>query len=262
MSEVQTGQDTPDVITEDQTPATTPETVETPPVDTQAQEDVQTEVAKTVTMTQEEFDAKIKAEKAKAEAKAERRVMKALQNIAPQPVQQPIQQQVDQPPTRDQYDSEEAYLDAKLDWKLEQRDRETKQVQIREKTQSLATKTENLYKEAAKIEGFDRDDFEQLPLTPVIAQALIDSDEAPKLMAYMASNPEEVERISALSPARQAAELGKLEAKLTSVPAKTSKAPAPIAPVGGAKTTTKNIANMSQSEYEAHRMKQNPAWAR
>ncbi|MDE4971995.1 hypothetical protein, partial [Francisella tularensis] len=86
------------------------------------------------------------------------------------------------------------------DWKINQRDQQTKQQREAEQRQTTVQKTEKLYTEAAKLPGFDRDTFEELPLTPSIAQALIESDSAAQLMAYMASNPDDIERIAKLSP--------------------------------------------------------------
>lgn len=246
-------------------PASTPseqQKVETPAPDVaEKQGEKSTE---TKTFTQEELSEIVKREKAKAEAKAERRVIRQLKEAFPQQqVQQPVMQEVDTRPRRDMFNDDEAFIDALTDWKLEQRESVVRRSQVEASQQSLVTKTENLYKEAAKLPGFDRDEFEQLPLTPVIAQALIDSDAAPKLMAYMAANPEEVERIATLSPARQAAELGKLEIKVSSAPVKTTSAPSPINPVGAGKgRTASDPASMSMDEYIQHRMKHSPVWRR
>lgn len=217
---------------------------------------------KTITLTDEELKDRIERATAKAAARAERRAFReAREQLAQFAQPQPVQQQNDGKPQRAQYADEEAYFDALTDWKLEQRDRSQKQAQAQEQVKSLATKTEKLYAEAEKIPGFDRDEFDSLPLTPVIAQAITDSDVAPKLMAYMAQHPEEVSRIGALSAARQAVEIGKLEVKLTTT-AKAPKAPAPIEPVNGAASGLKSLAQMGAEDYYRERMKQKPVWAR
>lgn len=269
MSEaIETGQDTPVPANEAQTPAATPENVATPQADTQAAEDVTTEVAKTVTMTQEEFDKTVQAEKAKAEARAERRALKAysekLERMTQQR-QQPAPESAeanDRPPKIEHFDSVEKYVDAVTDWKLNQRDAAAQQTRQQEQARTISEKTEGIYAEAQKIQGFDREAFDELPLTRHIAEALVDSDTPAKLMAYMASNPSEVERISGLSPARQAAEMGKLEARLSAAP-KPSSAPAPIKPIGtrGSATNT-DLSRSSMDEYIAARSKQGASWAR
>ena len=255
------GLTTPEVV---ETPAATPENVATLPDDTQAPEDVKTE-AETKTLTQEELNEIIQKEKAKAEAKAERRALKAyretLERFAPQqPVQ--TQQKVDSPPSREAYATDEAWLDARDEWRDAKRESETRQKQQEQSAKSVATKTESIYAEAAKLPGFDRDAFDELPLTPAIANALIDSDEAAKLMAHLSAHPDDVDRIAKLSPARQAAEIGKLELKLTSAP-KVSNAPAPIKPIGSrGSASNSDPSRMTMEEYAAKRKAEGARWAR
>ena len=212
------------------------------------------------TFTQAELDSIIQKEKAKAEAKSERRLLRVMEKFQPQPVQRQ-EARTDERPTRAQFADEDGFFDALTDWKLDQRDRGSRQKQAHEANQNLTVKTEKLYAEAAKIQGFDRDDFEALPLTGPIAQAITDSDVAPKLMAFMASNPDEVARIAGLSPARQAAEIGKLEVKLSAA-VKTSKAATPIETIGGSATTVKSLETGSFAEYKAQREKQGAIWRR
>lgn len=200
------------------------------------------------TFTQEELDDIVRKRIAKAEAKAERRVLRTLErlqgNQQPQPQQTMQQQANDGRPTQREGESVEAFVDRLTDWKLEQREQKVAQSKQQEQAQKLLEKTERIYAEASKLQGFDRDAFDALAddghLTKSIVEALIDSDNAPGLMKFMADNPEEVERIARLSPARQAAELGKLEAKVSAAPKKTTSAPAPFNPVrqpsGSAKT--------------------------
>lgn len=215
------------------TPATTTENVETTQADTEAtgaDEQAQVEERK---FSQQELDSIIQKEKAKAEAKAERRASKAYQETLERLIpRQEQHHQQDAKPSRAQYADEEQFIDALTDWKLEQRDRAAHQGRQQEQLKSLATKTESLYQAAEKLPGFDREVFEELSLTKAMAQTIIDSDIAPKLMAYLSANPAEVDRIGSLSHARQAAELGKLEAKVASTPVKTTKVGAPINPIG------------------------------
>lgn len=183
------------------------------------------------TFTQAELDDILQKRIAKAEARAERRVLRTLERVIPQPQsapQQNSQPAADGKPSRVQYANDEAYVDALTDWKLDQREQKAKAETQHKETRTLQAKTEAFYAEAEKIAGFDREAFDDLPLTRHMVETLMDSDVTPKLMAYMASNPEEVERIAKLSPARQAAELGKLEAKAVEVkaPARSNAPPA------------------------------------
>lgn len=254
-----------EAVSQEAIPAATPENVAAPLETTPAPAEVKTEAEEVKSFTQAELDKIIQSEKAKAEAKAERRAMKAyketLERLIPQP-QQPQQAPTDTRPTQTQYANVDDYVEAMADWKLSQRDQVQQRAQAQERNQSITSKTEAIYSEAAKLPGFDRDVFDELPLTPHIAAALVDSDAPAKVMAYMASNPDEVTRIASLSPARQSAEIGKLEAKLASAP-KVSNAPAPLKPVGArGNASNSDPAHMSMEEYAAFRAKSGARWAR
>lgn len=245
------------VVTEN--PGSVPENTETPKDVTATPEEVVEPVA-SKTYSEEEVQERIERATAKAAAKAERRAFReAAEALQRQPAPQ---QRVDDKPSRAQYADDESYIDAVTDWKLDQRERVSNQSKAVEAQKSTAEKTEAMYKEAAKLPGFDREEFEELPLTKQIAQFLMESDAPPKLMAYMSANPDEVERIAALSPVKQVAEMGKLEAKLSSVTVKTTKAPAPINPVGAGSTQSRELSKLSTADYIEQRRKQNPLWAR
>jgi hypothetical protein len=263
MSET-TGQEAPAVASETPNPEAAQDNKATtnPEVDTQATTDESTAAPKT--FTQDELNDIVKKEKARAEAKAERRVLKALERLTPQQQaqQQPVQERQEARPARREGESDDGYLDRLTDWKLDQREHAKGQERAQERTQTIAKKTEGMYAEAAKLPGFDREEFDALPLTPILAETLIDSDQAPQLMAYMSAHPDEVSRIAALSPARQAAEIGKLEAKVAATP-KVSKAPAPINPIGSRGSgSPSDYASMSVDQVEADMRKRGSKWVR
>jgi hypothetical protein len=220
------------------------------------------------TFTQKELDEILQKRIAKAEARAERRVLRTLERVIPQQqpaVHQPQGQSDDGKPSRTLYASDEAYIDALTDWKLERRDAKASAERQHEQNRSLAQKTESIYADAEKLPGFDREAFDELPLTRSMVEALIDSDNAARLMHHMSANPDDVDRIAKLSPARQAAELGKLEATLASKPPlKTSKTPDPIGdPTARGNTTVvpNDPAKMTHEQYRAWRQKQGARWA-
>lgn len=218
------------------------------------------------TFSQEELNDIVRKEKARAEAKAERRVLRTLEKLQPQQAapQQHSQPANDGKPTRAQYGNDEAYVEALTDWKLDQRDSRAAQSKQQEQQRTLAQKTESIYADAEKLAGFDRESFDGLPLTRAIVEALVDSDVPAKLMHHLAANPAEVERIAKLSPARQAAEMGKLEAALPKTP-KTSKTPDPIGDPtarGNTTTTPSDPGRMTNEQYRAFRKQQGARWAR
>lgn len=236
MLEVETGVVTPEVLETQQ--AVTPETVTTPQAETEAAtEEPQAQAEEKKAFSQAELDALIQKEKAKAEARAERRALKSyaakLEEISQR--QQP-QAQPEGKPTMAQFANVEDYVEAVADWKLKEREQQGQRQQAEKQISEIKTKATTVIEEAEKTPGFDREIFDSLPLSDAATLAILDSDVAAKLVVHLTENPQEAQRIYALNPARQAAEIGKLEAKLASVP-KVSKAPAPINPVGGSKGT-------------------------
>jgi hypothetical protein len=255
----QTSPDAGAVASEASNPEVEQDKATLPEADTQAATDDTTAEAKT--FTQDELNDIVKKEKARAEAKAERRVLKALERLTPQQAAQQQQQApVDTRPSRRDGENDDAYLDRLTDWKLDQRDRAGNQQRAQEQNRSLEAKTANLYAEAGKTAGFDRDDFDALPLTPILAKAVVESDLGPKLMVFMAANPEEVSRIAALSEVRQAAEIGKLETRLSA--SNPSRAPSPITPIGSRGTANPSLETASLDDYMKLRAKQGASWAR
>jgi hypothetical protein len=219
---------------------------------TAAPEPVDTpEVAKT--FSQEELDAAIQKRLAREQRKWER------ERQAPPPVA------VDVPPA-DQFDSVDAYAEAKAIKLIEQREQHRQQTEILE-----------AYHEREEEARTKYDDFEQvaynptLKITTVMAQAIQASDAGPDVAYYLGSNPKETDRISRLSPILQAKEIGRIEAKIANdVPVKrTTSAPAPISPVNARTsgnpsydtTDPRSTKTMTASEWiEAERLRQTKKW--
>lgn len=220
------------------------------------------------TFTQKELDEIIQKRIKKAESAAERRALKAYAEkleAMQKPVEQEPKAKVDNgKPTIAQFGEDvEGYVEAVAEWKLQQRDIEAQNRYLQAQESQVRNKAQNVYAEAEKIPGFDREAFDELPVTDPMAFAIMDSEIAPKLMAHLAENPKDAERICALSPARQAAEIGKLEVKLSEVkPVKASNAPSPIKPIGSrGSVASTNPEEMTQDEYRAFRAKQGARWA-
>jgi len=242
-------------------PAATPEPVAPAPGTTETQKGEVNTQAEEKSFTQAELNEIIQKEKAKAESKAERRALKAyketLERLIPQ--RQATEAASTVRPERAKFSTDEEWVEAVADWKIAERDKSGRAERAQEQQRTMVDRTEALYAQAQKLPAFDRAAFDDLPLTQVIASAVIESDIAPRLMTFMAENPEEVARIAKLSPARQAAELGRMEAKILSAPppAQVSKAPAPIEPIGTNRAaSTKDPSDMSQKEFEKWRKEQ------
>ena len=215
-------------------------------------EAVETPVAEPKTFTQEELDAVVSKRLAR-----ERRNWERSQQ-APEPV-------VNLPPI-DQFETVDAYAEARALQLIEQREQQKEQEKILES-----------YNEREEAARDKYDDFEQvaynpnLKITQVMAQTIQASDAGPEVAYYLGANPKEAERISKLAPILQAKEIGKLEAKISDSPPvrRTSSAPAPISPVKAASnggtvydtTDPRSVKNMSASEWiEAERKRQTRLW--
>lgn len=93
-------------------------------------------------------------------------------------------------------------------------------------------------------------------------QAIIES--GPQVLHYLATHPDEVERISALPQLRQASEIFKLEDAVNKpAPKRVSKAPDPITPLPQGRSAPNGYSdNMTDSEYREWRKSQGARWAR
>lgn len=184
-------------------------------------------------------------------------------------------------PQRDQFESLETYLEAVAAHKAEQivdgklkAEREERQAQEsktkvsqgeakvaqdwQERETAFVTATKD-YSEV--VQSYISEDVNAL--SDLARRAILESDVGPQVLYHLAKNPDDAERIAALSPARQVAELGKLELKMPAVQRKTSAAPAPIKPVNGGRSASGGLSdNDSQAEYEAKRKSQGARWAR
>lgn len=240
-----------DEVSQAEVPAPAPEVTAEPVVEVQAPEVTE---AAPKTFSQEELDAAIGKRLAREQRKWERE--RAQQ--APQVPQTPV--------TPEQFESNEAYVEALAEQRAEQKLAEREQ--RKQQTEIL-----NAYHDKEEEIRAKYDDFEQvaynpnLPITTVMAQTIQASDIGPEVAYHLGANPKEAERISRLSPILQAKEIGKIEAQLAANPPvkKTSNAPAPISPVSARSSGTpsydttdpRSIKSMSTSEWiEAERLRQ------
>lgn len=154
-------------------------------------------------------EAETKRQEAEARAQALQQELEALRRP-----QQPQKQQDEGKPLRSQFETEDEWLDARDAWRDQQRERQSAETRRAEAERKLYETTEAIYAQAQALEGFDRARFDALPLTEPIVKALVDSDDAPALMHFMAANPAEVTRIAGLSDARQIKEMARIEDRL------------------------------------------------
>lgn len=142
-------------------------------------------------------------------------------------------------PSRDLYETDEQYLEALSDYKVNQRLNER---EVLRQQQALVENYNTRAKEFAK----ERPDFfniiedaSDLVIAPETAYIIQSSEQGPKIALYLAENPDEADRLNRLDATRRVYELGKLESKLTTSVVKkietkkVSTAPQPMTPTKG-----------------------------
>lgn len=98
-----------------------------------------------------------------------------------------------------------------------------------------------------------------VPMSPALHEALMDSERGPELVYHLAKNPAEAERLNSMSVRQMDREIGRLETALGTKPAapqppaaRTTSAPAPIKPGNPASAPANtDPGKMNQTEFEA-----------
>jgi hypothetical protein len=183
-------------------------------------------------------------------------------------------------PRRDQFEDYESYLTALTkhearqvtlaEIKAEREANQGREKQSKQQSEDARIAQDWTTREAA-FQAETKDYLEVVtPYVEVEIGALSDGarryivEAGPQVLYHLAANPDVADKIAGLTPLRQVAELGKLEASISAPAAKEpSKAPAPIKPVNQGRTSVSGYReNMSQADYEALRKTQGARWAR
>lgn len=215
----------------------------------------ETQVEKT--FTQAELDAILEKKTAKLIRQREQERDRRQEYEARLAQVQPKQQF--EKPTLAQFNNEDDFIEAAAQWKANEAKAAQQVKEAVSNESKFATKVADFRDELGEL--VDLSKFDKLTISQAMAEAILESDVQIKLSQHLVDHPDEAKRIYALSPARQAAEIGKLEARLPTA-AKVSKAPAPISPIGGAGKSTVTLENANMEEYIKLRMKDKPRWAR
>jgi len=157
-----------------------------------------------------------------------------------------------QPPKLEDFETIDEYVDAKLDWKLNQQSK-PQPTQAADNTADIAefevAREDMIANGIAKHPDFEDVVLaEDVDISLAMANALVEIDDTDLQVDtayYLGTNPKEASRIAKLSPIRQIAEIAKLSAKIEAKRAKPvkrpSRAPKPIKPVGGSRTSSNQI---------------------
>lgn len=170
-------------------------------------------------------------------------------------------------PARDQFESDEDYVDALTDWKLDQKlsgvKEELAQHQNQSQVQSSWVSKVNQARQDYPDYETVMEDAQDIPISKSTAEAMQSSDLGADIAYYLAKNPDEAMRINSLSPIAAAREIGRIESYVeyekdqAKKKAPVSKAPAPIKPVKSSSGSgSKSLEDMTPAEYIAYRNKQ------
>ena len=186
---------------------------------------------------------------------------------APEPPPPPVEAPLTKPRKADFADPD-AYDDAVLEWAASEGARrsraeiaaaEARRAQDAEQQAQAATAQaeraiweERRVAAVQKYADFDEVAFKpDLPITTAMAAAISAESNGADVAYYLGKNPQEAARIAALKPNQAFAAVVRLAMKLEDKPS-TSKAPAPITPVGArAGAVSKSPHEMSMEEYAA-----------
>ena len=238
------------------------------------------------------YQAKQEAERVKAE---NARLQRLVEDVAagrapakePETPAQPERPKFSKPkPKLENFETIEAWAEQLNDWTresvtfdIEQQNRETaqraqaeaiqrSQQQLIDSHLSRVAKYSEAHPEFPAI--LERNATNPPVMTQAMSMHIFHSEQGPALMEYFDAHRDEAERISKLPLGPAMVALGKIEAKLETVPPVSSGAPAappvrrtpvpptPIKPLGGGSATavTKPVEDMTQAEFKAFRKSQ------
>lgn len=166
----------------------------------------------------------------------------------------------DKAPTLDQFESFDDYVAAKAEYiasrKIEQALSEREQRQQQQYQQTREQQLQSDWNKRIVEATAEMPDFEDViatsdvPMTPAMRDAIVESDVGPKLAYYLANNPDEATKIANMSPIGAIRALGRIEERLASSPVKKiTSAPPPVGSVAGSASVTKNPDKMSAEEW-------------
>jgi hypothetical protein len=259
MAEVSVGADAPvvpvadapaaDAVIAPDAPPVQDEAVEAvPPPKTYSEEEMRKVVSDRLKKESRRLERAVRAELERDQALKELEALKAPKTTP----------QATGKPKASEFADPEAYVEALAEWKFDQKLKTQREESERE-NQTKAREREDLedaqiarQKLAAGAKKYA--DFEEVtgnpdvPITYVMAKAIVESDVSADLAYYLCSHADEAERISSLPPTRQAIELGRLEDKLKAPP-KPTQTPPPIKPLDGNAGAKRDWADLSTAEH-------------
>lgn len=205
-------------------------------------------------ITRQKYQERERAEAAEKRAlELEERITKLEKTKEPQfeptrakPAWKDFESQYDDPD-----EAQAAFAEALTDWKFEQHDAKIRQQREREKKEADQKQSQKSFndklrdtvsKGAVKYKDWD-EATGNLPgsIQNKILGVLIEIPNGHDVAYYLSKNLQEAEKISEMTPFAMAAELGRIELKLSTTERKQSSAPPPINPLKGKAPATTEI---------------------
>jgi hypothetical protein len=230
--------------------AETPETpaVETPPAPPTAEE-LQKKFDRDAAMQRRRYEKDLQAER-EQRIRLEERLAKA----------EPARPADPGMPTIDKFDNFDEYVTAKAEYIASQTLSKHEQRQQQEKAQAAQHQTVEGWNK--RVAAADIPDFHDVvassdvPMTRIMQQAIMESDNGPKLAYHLATNPADAERIAGMTPIGAVRALTLIEEGFKK-PVAVSKATPPITPVGSKATSIKSLLDVKDyDEFSKRRAAQ------
>lgn len=237
----------PEPVAEQATPV-----VETPPAPPTAEE-LQKKFDRDAAMQRRRYEKDLQAER-----EARIRLEERLAQHAPARPADPGM------PTIDKFDNFDDYVTAKAEYiaskKIESTLSEHEKRQAAEKAQAAQKQTVEGWNK--RVAAADIPDFHDVvaasdvPMTSIMQQAIMESENGPKLAYHLATNPADAERIAGMTPIGAVRALTLIEEGFKK-PVAVSKATPPITPVGSKATSIKSLLDVKDyDEFSKRRAAQ------
>ena len=177
---------------------------------------------------------------------------------------EPAHKKDNEEPTIDKFDNFDDYVSAKAEYiaskKIESTLTEREQRQAAEKAEAAQKQTVEGWNK--RVAAADIPDFHDVvaasdvPMTSIMQQAIMESENGPKLAYHLATNPADAERIAGMTPIGAVRALTLIEEGLKK-PVAVSKATPPITPVGSKATSIKSLLDVKDyDEFSKRRAAQ------
>lgn len=234
--------------------------------------------AKSVVKSNDGFQSRIdEVTRARREAEREAAYWKA-RVTGEDPTKSPAQNAAPKQPKEADYPTTQGYIDALSEFMIDQKvdQKLAEKVAQQETAKQITSRADSWNSKLAQaktsIPDFDSVmETAELPVGDHVSAILFEHDHGAHVVHHLALNPEVLEKLNDMSPAKVAFEIASIASKLTtvgqSVESKpvvkpTTKAPAPASTIGQGRTTNPSPDEMSMDDYVKMRRGQGAGWAR